>query len=209
MPILFFDVDGPMVPGRGLFLPKNIAPRYGWEFDPCAVGMLNFLNWAVPNLQVVISSHRVGMRSPFDGSYTDTKESWERVFQENGLKLQIHKDWCTVKGKAKLEDRVNKLEEIRGWRGRNKAHSDDRFVVIEDEAIYARDITDEERDVYHICAEDYLDGITWRDLKRIANFLGVDNLSEKIREYQMMHSAFRKSPTIVTKKIHRIEPSAI
>ena len=204
MPILFFDVDGPMVPGRALFLPQNIAPRYGWQFDPCAVGMLNFLNWVVPNLQVVISSHRVGMRSPFDGTYTDTRASWERIFQENGLKLQIHKDWCTVLGKAKLENRPNKLDEIRKWRERNKAHQNDLFVVIEDEAIYARDITDEERESFHICAEDYLDGITWKDLKRIANFLGVDNLGDKLAEYQKLHSVFRQSPTITIRPSRRI-----
>lgn len=205
--ILFFDVDGPMVPGRALFMPKNLPLRYGWQFDPCAVGMLNFLGWAIPDLQVVISSHRVGMRSPFDGTATDTKESWERIFFENGLFLKIHQDWCTVKGAARFAERYSKLMEIRQWRVRNKQHLADPFVVIEDEAEYYRQITDEERETFHICAESYLDGITWKDLSRICQHLGVD-LKVKMEEYREKHAKIRTAPTVKHRLARTLEKEA-
>jgi hypothetical protein len=210
MPILFFDVDGPMVPGRALFMPKNIVPRYGWQFDPCAVGMLNFLDWAVPNLRVVISSHRVGMTSPFDGTSTDSKESWERIFFENGLFLKIHDDWCTVHGQARYAQRTSKLTEIRQWLARHKEHLTDNFVVIEDEAEYYREITDEERETFHICAESYLEGITWKDLDRISTFLGVENLGDKLKEYQQKMAKIR-TPIVkrrITRTLEKATPQA-
>ena len=183
MPILFFDVDGPMVSGRALFLPENVKLRYGWKFDECAVHMLNFLNWAVKDLQVVISSHRVGMSSPFDSSCTETRRSWQRVFRENNLQLHIHNDWCT--SADPLAPRKSKLEEIREWQLRNPQHANDHFVVIEDEAIYEREITEEEREQFHICAERYLDGITWSDMERMIKFLGLPGgLGDHLAKYQ-------------------------
>lgn len=188
--ILFFDVDGPMVPGRSLFLSKNIQPRYGWEFDQSAVGMLNFLNFIVPDLQVVIASHRCGMMVPFDQSFSDSRASWQRIFRENGLNLHIHQDWCTMEDS--LSERLPKIEEIQQWLNRHPETTN--FVTFDDEAAgYDRDPTVEEIKKYHILGQDYLNGITWEDLVQAAKYFGITTRLSQLMDKYRKHLAGKPS----------------
>lgn len=198
MKILFFDVDGPMVSGRALFLPDNIVPRYGWQFDPCAVGMLNFLGWAVPDLQVVIASHRCGMTYPVqvnNPTFTDTKASWERVFKDNGLNLKIHHDWCTVRGDDCVDERRPKIAEIGEWLDRNPSVKD--FVTFDDEAAgYTSNVNDDQRRYLRLCGEDYLNGITWADLERAVKFLGrTEGVGDLLEQYSKEKAGFKRAVT--------------
>lgn len=202
MKVLFFDVDGPMVPARAFFLPNNIVPRYGWEFDKTAVHMLNFLGWAVPDLRVVIGSHRVGMRSPFDKTFTDTKNSWERIFRENGLTLKIHTDWITVRDD--YDESGNKVKEITGWL---KAHPrTTHWVTFDDEiAGYTADTTEVHRSMVHLCGEDYLNGISWKDLQKALKYLGISgSLDDLLDKYRVFHLAQQNVQTTASSSTSRI-----
>jgi hypothetical protein len=183
-PIIFFDVDGPMVPGRALFLPKNRTFGFGWQFDPCAVNMLNFLAWAVPNLKAVIASHRIGCSSPLPNHRgTETRNFWIDIFRENGLQLPIHRDWVTVRQWVAR----TKFLEIDDWL---EAHPDvTKFVVIDDEANGKDCVNDSQRSHFHLCAESYNEGITHADFMRMCKFFGMDenDVADKYSEFIISH----------------------
>lgn len=180
MTILFFDVDGPAVPARALFLPDNLLPKYGWQFDPVMCHFINFLGWAVPDLQIVIASHRRGMLSPFDGSWTSDHNSWARIMQENQINVPLHKDWCTAKDKSEVHA---KIVEISQWLARHPEVK--TFVTIEDEAAgYDQEANDAQRKYLNLCGEDYLNGITWQDMERICEFFKLGKLDIMLDKYR-------------------------
>jgi len=170
--VLFLDVDGPLIPARALFLPGNLRPTLQgqWAFDPCAVGMLNFLAWAVPDLVGVISSHRVGLASPrgYEGHSTFERAFWERVLADNGLKIQLHHDWIT----PRRVTRHPKLQEIGQWLA---AHPEiTEFAVIEDDFNgNGSHPTPEQVDQFHIVATDYLQGLSYPCLTSLARKFGL------------------------------------
>ena len=186
--VIFFDVDGPMVSGRASLLPENVAHRYGWKFDPCAVAMLNFIGFALPDVRVVIASHRVGMRAPTTSGYCEKREDWVEIFKHNELNLQIHEDWITVRAAISRP----KFDEISGWL---LTHPDTTFVTIDDEAAgYDKKATLQQRHQFHLCGESYTNGITYEDFVRMCDYLGIKNLDSSLDKYYRKHLTTTRSP---------------
>lgn len=181
-PVLFFDVDGPMVPSRAWFMPANIIPRYGWTFDPCAVGYINFLGWLEPELRIVIGSHRNGIINPFDNTWTCTKVSWERVLAGNGIDVKLHEDWSTPRDPDGAVEA--KIVEISRWLARHPEV--DRFITFEDEAPgYCETATPAQRKYLHLCGEDSNNGLTWQDMEAAVKWLGhTTPLSKLVEKYR-------------------------
>lgn len=165
--VLFVDVDGPLIPARALFLPENLQRTWveQWRFDPCAVGMLNFLAWAVPDLHAVISSHRVGFAAHvpgLEGLTTLDRAFWEGIFEKNGLQLKLHHDWITPR-------RVGgdpKVIEIDRWLAKHPEVT--TFAVIDDDFNGAEPITPRQVEDYHVVARDYSSGLTYDCLISLA-----------------------------------------
>ncbi len=171
-------------------LAKRLSHRYGWEFDPCAVAMLNFFAWENPNLRIVIASHRVGMLSSSHNQRdTSNKQFWLEVFAENGLNAVIHNDWITERHNITRP----KIDEIRGWLRKHPEIT--TFVTIDDEAAgYDKVANHLQRREFHLCAESYSEGITYKDFERMAQFLGITDLDRTLDKYFMQHSnPLRKS----------------
>jgi len=170
--VLFIDVDGPLIPARALFLPSNLKPTWQnqWAFDPCAVGMLNFLAWAVPDLVGVISSHRVGYGVPieYDGYSTFDRAFWEKLFTDNGLRIPLHPRWIT----PRQIERRPKVEEISDWL---KLHPEvTQFAVIEDDFNgNGTKPSPEQVEKFHIVATNYDQGLSYSCFLSLAQKFGL------------------------------------
>lgn len=177
--IIFLDVDGPMVPGRSLFLPRNRTLGWQWQFDPCAVGMLNFLGWMDPAVRLVIASHRVGCSSHVKDLPSSTKEFWQKMLDDNQVKIPLHHHWITPR---KIEAR-RKFVEISEWL---HAHPEiTHFVTLEDDLNGGDDVDFDMRSEFHLCAENYNEGFTHADFLAAAAFLGYckDTVYDKYETY--------------------------
>lgn len=188
--ILFLDIDGPMVPARTAFLPGNGFQKFGWHFDQNAVGMLNFLNWTVPNLRLVISSHRwgAGLKSPFpEFANTDSREFWQKVLDENNIKIPLHADWLTPREMIDAFYRKQpKAIEINNWL---QQHSDIKtWVTAEDDLNGGDAVTTADRKHFNLIGEDYNNGITWDDFRMMVRKFGVSNetFKDRTREYSAL-----------------------
>lgn len=182
--ILFLDVDGPMVPGRGRMLLGNSFMKFGWTFDPVAVSMLNFAYWAVPDLEIVIASHRFGdprMRSPFDDIQDPhSKQFWMRLLEENGIAAPLHEDWHTPRKRFVPQP---KFVEIMGWR---EMHPEvEKFVVLEDDLNGGDEVSSTMRKKFHLVGEDYDNGLSWRDFQQMCFYLGLTLTRDKYAEWSM------------------------
>lgn len=184
--VLFIDVDGPLIPARALFLNANQAPRSPWAFDPCAVGMLNFLFWALPDLRAVISSHRVGCSSPlgFEDVLTFERSFWERIFTHNGLNAPLHDAWITPR---QLEARP-KIMEISDWLNGHPEVT--RFAVLEDELNGHEEMTAGLQRQFNVFAQSYADGLTYDCFFSAAKALGLQGqeVKEKFKQYLQLRS---------------------
>ena len=182
--IIFLDVDGPMVPGRGRMLLGNSFLKFGWTFDPIAVSMLNFVYWAMPDVQIVVASHRLTdprMRSPFD-DVTDPhcEEFWAKLLEESGIAIPLHEDWHTPR--KKFVPRPKHVE-ISEWLA---AHPETkRFVTVEDDLNGGDTVTDRMRKQFHLVGEDYDNGLSWRDFKLMCSYMGLTLTRDKYTEWSM------------------------
>lgn len=181
--VIFIDVDGPLIPARALFLPENRVPA-PWTFDPCAVGMLNFLFWALPDLRAVISSHRVGCATPpgFEGLLTFDRAFWENIFAHNKLRATLHEHWITPR---RITARP-KIVEVSEWLARHPEVK--QFAVIEDEFNGHDEMTDELQQQFNVFAEDYSNGITYECFLSAARALGLSSIEVrmKFREFSLL-----------------------
>lgn len=182
--IVFLDVDGPMVPGRAVMLNGNSFMTFGWTFDPVAVSMLNFMYWAVPDMQIVIASHRFGdprMRSPFDDvKDVHSLEFWTKLLEENGIAAPLHKMWHTPR--KRFVPRPKHME-ITDWLAANQ--DVEKFVVLEDDLNGGDSVSAAMRKRFHLVAEDYDNGMTWRDFKMACSYLGLTLSRDKYVEWSM------------------------
>lgn len=190
---IFLDIDGPMVSARTLMLPENGWRKFGWQFDPAAVHMLNFLMWADPEVCLVLSSHRWGdhiaqrchgVRSPYPHEFPDLceKEFWIYHFKQQNLNTRFHDDWITVREmKKRTYIKRPKYLEISDWL---RLHPEvKQFVTLEDDLNGGGEVKNEMRKRFHLVAEYYDDGFTWQDFRKAAMYLGVNLSSDKYREY--------------------------
>lgn len=184
--IIFLDIDGPMVPGRALLLPGNSPGYWGWTFDPVAVSMLNFLDFAIPELKLVLSSHRWGanLKGPYKQAdmSVESREFWEYHFLVQGITASFHDDWITPRTMHDGEYvKRNKCFEVEDWL---EAHSNvKQFVTLEDDLNGGQPVNREMRKRYHLYAESYADGITQNDFKGICSELGLKDPTAKYLEY--------------------------
>lgn len=101
-PVIFLDFDGPLIPDRAFYHPKNsqVIPQL---FDPYAIGMIQWCAEKVDAQYVISSSWRDFGRH----RVVDTLE-------ENGVDTRrLHPDWATPRyGQGSLATRT---EEILLW----------------------------------------------------------------------------------------------
>lgn len=191
--IIFLDVDGPMVPARVLMLRGNTFGRWCWTFDPAAVSMLNFLYWADDSIRLVLSSHRWGdaisqrchgVTSPYEEFPSlEAREFWDWHLKLQGLKVPFHEDWLTVRTMASRNRYIKraKWEEIHDWL---KLHPEiNYFVTLEDDLNGGDEVSPSLRRDFHLVAEDYDQGVTWSDFKKMCNHLRVALSKDKYFEY--------------------------
>jgi hypothetical protein len=186
--IIFLDIDGPMIPARAMFIPTNGLGRWGWTFDPCAVHMLNFLHWADPTVQVVLSTHRWGdkmLRSPYkDFPSIEEKEFWLHHFKKQKLNIRLHDDWLSTRTfmNGHYIKRAKVLE-IREWLSK---HPDVKhWVCLEDDLNGGDMVTERMRKDMHLVGEDYDDGLTWADFRKMCQYLRIDLKGNKYMEYNV------------------------
>ena len=190
--ILFFDVDGPMVPARSAFMPGNGLFKFGWKFDQSAVGMINFLGWAIPELRIVLSSHRWGnrMRSPFpDHPDTNTRAFWDQLFLDNNLNVKFHEHWLSHR---LIEDGVyqkrTKATEIQRWL---IDHPEIKtWATIEDDLNGGDSVSAIDRTRFGLVGEDYNNGLTWRDFKALTHRFGMSSqeFDKKCKQYAELNT---------------------
>lgn len=96
--VLFLDIDGPMIPRRAFYLPKQTLVVS--KFDPVAVALLNsVLDKTGAKLVVSSTWGNLGI------------EVVKPSFEENGISWdQVHQDWVTPR---KLTD--SRVHQIRMW----------------------------------------------------------------------------------------------
>jgi hypothetical protein len=189
--IIFLDIDGPMVPGRTLLLPGNRNGAWNWKFDPVAVSMLNFLTWAIPELRIVLSSHRWGipMAHPFDFENTNSKEFWEVVFMDNNLHVEFHEDWITPREMVDTTyQKKPKCQEIVAWLSLHPEVT--TFVTLEDDLNGGKAVTHAMRKQFNLFAENYDEGISWFEFELICKKLGLTKgVGNKYAEYSSVVQA--------------------
>lgn len=192
--ILFFDIDGPMVPARTAFMPGNGLYKFGWKFDPSAVGMVNFLGWAVPELRIVLSSHRWGerMQSPFpEHQDTNARSFWDHLFQDNNLNVKFHEHWLSYRiMDGGVYQKRTKAFEIQRW----LAHHPEikTWATIEDDLNGGDSVSAIDRTRFGLVGEDYNNGITWKDFKALTRRFGLSayQFDKKCKEYtEVLHAA--------------------
>lgn len=186
--ILFLDVDGPMVPGRGRMLLGNSFLKFGWTFDPIAVSMLNFVYWACPDTYIVVGSHRLydpRMRSPYEGvPDPHTKQFWVRLLEENGVAVPLHEDWHTprMEFKGAYIPRP-KHQEVTDWLNQHPEVT--HFVTLEDDLNGGDNVSSSMRKKFHLVGEDYNNGLSWDDFKLMCHYMGLTLSHDKYAEWSM------------------------
>lgn len=165
-------------------LRGNSFMKFGWTFDPVAVTMLNFLSWAVPDLELVVASHRLGdprMRSPFEElTDTNSKEFWIRLLEENNVEAPLHHDWHTPRRKFIPRP---KHSEIGEWL---VIHPEVKtFVTVEDDLNGGDVVPNAMRKKFHLVGEDYDNGLTWRDFEMMCLYMGLTGARDKYAEWSM------------------------
>lgn len=102
-PVIFVDIDGPLLSTRSSMLPENrrsAVPTRRDRFDPCAVAILETVAQESDAHYVISSSWAVMGR-----------DRLIPILDENGLDMgRLHHDWETPKVTFGHRDR-----EIRGW----------------------------------------------------------------------------------------------
>lgn len=135
MKIIFLDIDGPMIPYRMRYdrknheIPKDLVDidekiknwvGY-WKFDDISVSIINSICTHFDDVQVVISS---SWRELFDYTF------FEKLFELNGLKVEIHSNWMTPLFGSGNPFRKSRGDHIRLWLDENNV--DENFVIIDD-----------------------------------------------------------------------------
>lgn len=174
-PVIFVDIDGPLLSGRQWFSEGNIAlyKEFGKEaiaklqdpdknkiqFDPIAVKMFNlWLKYA--NAQVVLSTYWM---------HHFTKSQLVDILEYNGLVFDLHDKYET----PKFINWMHRGNEISRWLYNNKH---DSFLVVDDNPA----IEDAEELENHRVLVDYQNGISTKDFKKGCQILGIDY--EKVYE---------------------------
>lgn len=112
-PVLFLDIDGPMIPRRALLLNKDVINE---TFDPVAVSMVNDVLDRCNARMVLCSTWRAR-----------TKKEIDFIFIKNALPpSHFHYDWRTS---IKLPQ-LSRLEQIMNWITRNGPR---KFAILDDE----------------------------------------------------------------------------
>lgn len=116
--IIFLDFDGPMLPTRSYFLPKNYK-THAKVFDPIAVAMINRL-LDVSNAAIVVSS----AWAKFEGY-----DAVVKTLGDNGISTsRLHDDWTIPRGADSCGN--TREMEIKLWLA---AHSEvTHYVAIDD-----------------------------------------------------------------------------
>lgn len=157
--IIFLDIDGPLIPGRALYMPTQAKGGMSvMVFDPCAVGWLNHIcqhkGW-----RIVIHSSWL--------KYFGERETYQHCLAQ-GLKAQyFHKDaWCS----GEINWRYTRVSK---WLS---DHSNEvtKYVILDDEP-YSVDIDLRDsiacphpQDIeQHLILVDFNDGITHEIMQRM------------------------------------------
>lgn len=119
-PVLFLDVDGPLIPGRAYLLPENHGGHV-WRFEPIITIAINRL-LKLTKVELVASTAWQIMG----------RERFGALLDANGIdSSRLHVDWCTdiyTKEQRRILSRSN---EIRCWL---KAHPEvTKYCAIDDE----------------------------------------------------------------------------
>ena len=195
--IIFVDIDGPMIPAKAVLMPGNGGPDcWNWNFDIFAVRALNFAYFCDPDVRLVLSSHRWGEDGLFHTSpypeYRDLrqKEFWVRLFEENGVAVPFHDDWITPRHMV-LGNRYfkrSKYIEIMEWRQKHPEVK--HFVSLEDDLNGGNEVFDYMKKHTHLICEDYEDGMTFADFRKMLMYLGLNPSTDKYREFNDNALAF-------------------
>lgn len=168
-PIIFIDIDGPLMPGKQWFvgqnrslqkefsdsLPKTLPDivERGVLFDQAAVQMFNL--WIkYSNAKIVLSTYWSNRLS---------KEILLQLFDYNGLYFTLHDDWCTPK-RFSTKHRGN---EIAGWLSQN---DHDKFLIVDDD----KSIKDRKELDGNSVMVNFDSGLTSKDFTKGCTILGID-----------------------------------
>jgi hypothetical protein len=163
LPVIFLDFDGPLFSSRAMLLSENdvgskkpdnlpsmidVMAGY-WKMDPCAVAMLNKIV-QITNAEAVISSSWRGLCE---------KEDIEKLFEINGLDIQLHQDWET----PNVSIQMRRGEEILAW---VEDHPEvDKWVAIDDDKVIGQ------FNPKHKVLVSSFDGILYKDYKHMLKVL--------------------------------------
>lgn len=159
--VIFLDFDGPLYPSTVHMFPENKNPEYDlihpfisyWKMDPVAVAMLNELSERF-KFEVVLSTSWCSLVSE--------KDAYERLFDTNGLKLKLHKEWMTPRF------RKNREEQIEDWIQSNNPND---YVIFDDTESSDNIILSEFIDQSRVFIIDYHNGILYRDYQRLLDIM--------------------------------------
>lgn len=148
-PVIFLDIDGPMIPTRSYYLKDNQG-TYD-VFDPCAVVMLNRLI-KESKAQLVISS-------------VHARQGWAHInsiLTKNGIDpVVVHLDWCTHQ-----TGHTSRTQEILDWLDNH--HTVKVWVAIDDETLSSKVLPN-----FVQCSPH--DGFLWRNYLECRYMLMLDN----------------------------------
>lgn len=152
--IIFLDVDGPLIPGRAMFLPNQTQIME--VFDPCAVSLINKL-CEINGYKLVIHSSWLRIMGE--------KETYDHCISQ-GLKAEYFDDdaWC--------EGQINwRYTRVAEWL---KRHPDVTEYVILDDEPYSADLNHEIQHPVdlegHLILVDYWEGFSYKQFQQVRDY---------------------------------------
>ena len=144
--IIFLDIDGPMVPGRGIYMPGQTTPPT--LFDPCAVGLLNRMaNMSGAKIVVQSSWRKPHVLDRLNSIYPDFSLKDYIIGQSVNAK-HFTDDWV-----CPFTPNTNRWYDIALWLSRNPDVT--KYVVLDDDVFIHGHI-----DPNNLVSVDYNIGLT-------------------------------------------------
>ena len=152
--IIFLDIDGPLLPAKAYFHPKN--KKTPWSFwDPFAIAMIEELRGDIDGRYVISSTWAIK-------GYERMKE----ILDEQGISTEfLHEDWATPRKMSS-----SRATEIEWWLDNHPEIN--KWIAIDD-GVWNSSFEDEILQNGRVIEVDFDEGFSMKNYREALDFFGL------------------------------------